>query len=98
MTEMIHPDEVLSLIASASGDERYFYIKDDKEKGKVKNMCEVADRLWNGGREEGIKEGEKRGIIKILRKLVEDGILSITEAAKRSGMSVAAFQAAIKNI
>ena len=98
MTEMIHPDEVLSLIASASGDERYFHVIEANEKGKVKNMCEVADRLWNGGREEGIKEGEKRGIIKILRDLVDDGTLSITEAAKRSGMSAAAFKAAIKNI
>ena len=102
MTEMIHPDEVLSLIASASGDERYFHVIEANEKGKVKNMCEVADRLWNGGREEGIKEGEKRGekrgIIKILRDLVDDGTLSITEAAKRSGMNVAAFKAAIKNI
>ncbi|MCR5768568.1 MAG: hypothetical protein K6G45_08770 [Lachnospiraceae bacterium] len=86
MTEMIHPDEVLSLIASASGDERYFHVKDDKEKGKVTNMCEVADRL------------EKRGVIKILSELVKEGILSISDAAKRAGMSVAAFKAAIKSI
>ncbi|MBR4726025.1 MAG: winged helix-turn-helix domain-containing protein [Lachnospiraceae bacterium] len=45
-----------------------------------------------------MKEGEKRGIIKILRELVDDGTLSITDAAKRSGMSAAAFKAAIKNI
>ena len=41
MTEMIHPDEVLSLIASASGDERYFHVIEANEKGKVKTCVRL---------------------------------------------------------
>ncbi len=104
LTEMIHSDEVLSLIASVSGDKRYIQVIDDKEKGKVKNMCEVADRLWNSvkeeglieGREEGREEGRKLGAIEILSDLVKDGTLSITDAAQKMGMSISAFKTAIK--
>ena len=40
------------------------------------------------GREEGIKEGT----INVLISLVKDGILSISDAAKRADMSVAEFK------
>ena len=33
------------------------------EEGKVKNMCEVAERLENIGRTEGIETGRREGII-----------------------------------
>ena len=44
------------------------------------------------GREEGIKEGIKEGTVQVLISLVKDGILSISDAAKRAGMSVAEFK------
>ena len=67
-------------------------------------MCEVADRLWNSGKEEGLivgreegrEEGRKLGAIEILSDLVKDGTLSITDAAKKMGMSISAFKTAIK--
>ena len=63
-------------------------------------MCEVLDRVEARGiekviakgREEGIKEGIKKGTVNVLISLVKDGILSISDAAKRADMSVAEFK------
>ena len=55
MTEIRHVDEVLKLLTVISGDKRYYEVT-KSEKGKVKNMCEVAERLVNKGIEEGINE------------------------------------------
>ena len=51
-------------------------------------MCEVLDRVEARGREEGIKEGT----VNILISLVNDGILSIADAAKRADMSEESFR------
>ena len=63
-------------------------------------MCEVLDRVEARGiekgiakgREEGIKEGIKEGTVNVLISLVKDGILSISDTARRAGMSVAEFK------
>jgi len=48
------------------------------------------------GREEGIKEGIKEGTINVLISLVNDGILSIVDAAKRADMSEESFRGYIE--
>ena len=61
-------------------------------------MCEALDIIEKRGEERGEKRGEKRGELKglkILLGLVQDGILSLSEAAKRADMSVAAFKTAV---
>ena len=59
-------------------------------------MCEVLDRVEARGMEKGIakgrEEGIKEGTINVLISLVKDGILSISDAAKRADMSVAEFK------
>ena len=71
-------------------------------------MCKALDIIENRGiaigeergiaigKERGItigeKRGEKRGIMKTLSSLVQDGILTINEAAKRANMSVEKFK------
>ena len=75
-------------------------------------MCEVLDKVEARGiekgmekgiakgREEGIKEGIKKGIkegtVQVLISLVKDGILSISDAARRAGMSEESFRGYIK--
>ena len=58
-------------------------------------MCEALDiiekRGERGGERRGEKRVEKHGVIKTLSDLVRDGILSISEAAKRADMTVADF-------
>ncbi len=60
MTEIRHVDEVLKLLTVISGDKRYYEVT-KSEKGKVKNMCEVADRLVNKGIEKGLQKGLQKG-------------------------------------
>ena len=70
-------------------------------KGKEKvNMCEVLDRVEARGIEKGMEKGRvvgrQEGVISILASLVNDGILSIDEAAVRSNMSAEDFEKLIK--
>lgn len=46
-------------------------------------MCGVAENLVNKGRAEGRAEGK----VEALLSLVKDGLLALSEAAKRAGMS-----------
>ena len=43
-------------------------------------------------------KGIEKGKIEILASLVEDGILTLQQAAERMGMSVAKFKAATKEL
>ena len=61
--EIEHVDAVLKLLAVMSGDQKYERILYHK-KNEVKTMCEVADRLFNQGKKEGIQ-----GTVSVLRKL-----------------------------
>ena len=63
-------------------------------------MCEVLDRVEARGIAKGMEkgiakgreEGIKEGTVNVLISLVKDGILSISDAAKRADMSVAEFK------
>ena len=67
-------------------------------------MCEVLDRVEARGMEKGMEkgiakgreEGIKEGTVQVLISLVNDGILSISDAAKRAGMSEERFRGYIK--
>ena len=52
--EIEHVDAVLKLLAVMSGDKKYERVLYNK-KNEVKTMCEVADRLFNQGKKEGIR-------------------------------------------
>ena len=95
-TAIEHVDELLMLMSAMTNDYRFEEtINEVKGKENV-TMCEVLDRVEargiEKGREEGIKEGIKEGTINVLISLVKDGILSISDAAKRADMSVAEFK------
>ncbi len=47
---------------------------------------------------EGKSEGKAEGVIKILSSLVEDKLISLSEAAKRSGLSEAEFTQRAKEL
>ena len=107
-TVIEHVDELLMLMSAMTNDYRFEEtINEVKGKERV-TMCEVLDRVEARGiakgREEGIKEGIKKGIkegikegtVNVLISLVNDGILSISDAAKRAGMSEEIFREYIK--
>ena len=101
MTEIRHVDEVLKLLTVISGDKRY-YEETKSEKGKVKNMCEVADRLVNKGIEQGRKDGRKEGLregsIKTLFEMIKRKIITIDQAADIAGLSPEALMKEVEKV
>ena len=99
-TVIEHVDELLMLMSAMTNDYRFEETINEVKGKEHVTMCEVLDRVEARGmekgiakgREEGIKEGIKEGTINVLISLVKDGILSISDAAKRAGMSVAEFK------
>ena len=53
-------------------------------------MCKAIEDL--------IEEGKKEGKLEILLSMIEDGILSIKQAADRMNMTVASFKKAVNNL
>ena len=77
-----HVDAVLKLLSVMTGDNKYESILySDYEKGQVKTMCEVADRLISKGIKQGIKQGIEQGIeqggsaerMRVIRAKLEKG-------------------------
>ena len=108
LTEITHVDEVLKLISAVSGDDRYYYAVMGEE-GKVRNMCEVAERLERRGIEKGISQGISQGMaqgieVGRIREYFsvrrEDGMPDetiISNLIKRFNLSVEKAEAAVKN-
>ena len=73
--EIKHVDEVLKLLSVMSGDHSYEEVL--FQKGKVSNMCEVAQNLINKGKLEGMQEGMQKGENRL------SNLLSLLYAANR---------------
>ena len=91
-----HVDELLLLMTAMTRDYRFEEtINELKGKEKV-TMCEVLDRVEARGIEKGIEKGRQEGIkegtVNVLISLVNDGILSVSDAAKRANMSEESFR------
>jgi predicted transposase/invertase (TIGR01784 family) len=75
---------------TSDGKRRY----KETEKG-VNTMCEIVERLTNEaraeGRTEGITEGKAEGTLELLYNLVQDGVLTLKDAAKRANMTEVIF-------
>ena len=56
-------------------------------------MCEVMDRVEKSG----IRKGMRKGQIETLVSLVNDGLLAVSEAAKRAHLSEKEFQSLLKH-
>lgn len=89
-TKIEHVDEVLKLLSAMTGDNRYERILAMPEKGQVRNMCEVAERLENRGLEEGRKKGILEGQAQMVAA-IKDAKSGVTydELVKKYGKDVA---------
>ncbi|MBQ8135665.1 MAG: hypothetical protein IJ192_14905 [Clostridia bacterium] len=67
----------------------------DKRKERI-DMCQALEEMKADARAEGIAlgkaEGEVKGFLKALASLVKDGILTLSDAAKRANMTVDEFE------
>ena len=91
-TTIEHVEELLTLMSAMTGDNRFEETINELKGKENVNMCEVLDRVEARGIEKGRIEGRQEGIINILISLVNDGILSVYEAASRADMSVEDFK------
>ena len=58
---------------------------------KVRNMCEVLDRVEKRGEKRGEKKGEKKGKLKLLVDLLKEKTISFSKAVEKSGLSEKEF-------
>lgn len=63
----------------------------ETQKG-VENMCREMDEIYREGVEEGREQGREQGKMDILLNLVKEGLLSISDAAKKANMEISAFE------
>ena len=61
-------------------------------------LLEMEAKGIEQGIKQGIEQGIEAGMLKTLRDLVKDGILSPAEAAKRAGMSIEEFGKAVSKL
>ena len=52
----------------------------------------LYEKLLREGRELGVEQGIEQGTIETLSTLVNDGILTLSEAAQRAGMTITDFK------
>lgn len=86
-TEIRHVDAVLKMLSAVTGDRRYENILSDG-KGKVSNMCEVAERLEQMGIEKGRLEGEQMTVY----SFVQDKTITPEQGAHKLNISVAELE------
>ena len=55
-------------------------------------MCKAIDDMRQESWNEGFQEGFQEGFIETLSGMVKEGVLPLTDAAKRMGLSPAEFQ------
>ena len=96
-----HVDEVLKLLSVMSGDDRYEKILTfSNEKGEVRTMCDVAQRLEDKGRAEGLVagriEGRTEGKIETLVTLVKSDTITVDTAAGVLKVTVEEFKKYLK--
>ena len=103
-TVIEHVDELLMLMSAMTKDYRFEETINEVKGKEHVTMCEVLDRVEARGMEKGMEkgiakgreEGIKEGTVNILISLVNDGILSIADAAKRADMSEERFRGYIE--
>ena len=87
-TVIEHVDELLMLMSAMTNDYRFEETINEVKGKEHVTMCEVLDRVEARGME--------KGTVQVLISLVKDGILSISDAARRAGMSEESFRGYIK--
>ncbi len=93
--------DVIDVCTKIKNLRKYISYADNPEKGEeVADMCQALidiekhalDRGIKQGRKQGIEQGIKQGEISLLCTLVLDGILSVKDAAERSGLTESGFR------
>ena len=65
---------------------------EQRGEGRAEGIAEGIEIGVARGKAEGKAEGKEEGALSMLTGLVEDGILSVLDAAKRAGMPLPEFE------
>ena len=83
---MAHPREVLQLMSTLTGDERFERALHEREKGReVENMCEVLDRIETRGIQKGIEQGKRQGMKQGMK---QGRIMEFVDLRREDGFAV----------
>jgi predicted transposase/invertase (TIGR01784 family) len=102
LMEVFVDDHVYNAKFPKTSDGKHQY--KETEKG-LDIMCEIMEKIATEermegrkeGRKEGRREGRKEGTLETLCGLVKDGIITVSEAAKRADMTETVFMESIEN-
>ena len=61
-------------------------------------MCQALQGLLQDSRMEGEKAGEKKGKLELLMSMIQEGILTLKQAADKMNMTIPQFEEAVKNL
>lgn len=88
-----HPDELMKLMTVLNGDNSFERVLAEltPEERMVTPMTKYYEKVAEGFRAEGMSEGVTKGTIITLSGLVQDGLLTIKEAASRAKMTEPEF-------
>ena len=76
--DLKHVQETLQLLSVMTNDHRFedvYNEASDAQKGEMRNMCEILDKIENRGIEKGRAEGRAEGIAEGIEKGIEKGIV-----------------------
>jgi len=93
--EIKHVEELFKLLSALTGDHRFedAYNGEHYRKGATVTMFDVITEYENRGRAKGLAEGETKGTLFTLYRLVRRGLLSPAAAAEDAGMDEQDFLA-----
>lgn len=89
-----HVQETLQLLSVMTDDYRFEDVCNDAEKGEIKTMCEVLDRIESRGE----ARGEIRGQYKLLCDMIKGKEYSLEKAAAKMDVSVHDFLEVVKEL
>ena len=61
------------------------------------DMCKAIEDMRREAMDEGMRDGRRQGMLAALDGLVRDGVITLAEAARRSGLTAEEFAAELAN-
>ena len=84
--DLKHVQETLQLLSVMTNDHRFedvYNEASDAQKGEMRNMCEILDKIENRGIEKGRAEGKAEGIAEGIEKGNTEGKIQMADLMKR---------------
>ena len=74
LQDLAHVQETLQLLSVMTNDHRFedvYNEASDAQKGEMRNMCEILDKIENRGIEKGIEKGKAEGNAEVMSLMAD---------------------------